>query len=56
MAGLEDCNETKTSMEPGLKLGKLKGGVKADPIEYRKYIGSYRYLAHTRPDLMYPAT
>lgn len=54
VAGMQECNETHIPMDPGLKLGKMEGGISVDPAEYRKYIGSLRYLTHTRPDLMYP--
>lgn len=53
LAGMEECNETKVPMEPGLKLGKVDDSPEVDHTEYRKLIGSLRYLTHTRPDLMY---
>lgn len=53
LAGLEDGNDAKIPMEPGLKLGKLQSENDVDQTEYRKLVGSLRYLTHTRPDLLY---
>ncbi|KAD6118644.1 hypothetical protein E3N88_09915 [Mikania micrantha] len=52
-AGLTECNSTKFPMEPGLKLSKKDEGPDADATEYRRLVGSLRYLTHTRPDLSY---
>ena len=52
-ARLEDCNPTKTAMEPGLKLDKEDESEPVNETEYRKLIGSLRYLTHTRPDITY---
>nr|GEW95939.1 zinc finger, CCHC-type [Tanacetum cinerariifolium] len=52
-ARMEDCNETKTPMDPGTKLIKTEGGELVDATEYRSLIGCLRYLLHTRPDLSY---
>ncbi|KAC9923458.1 hypothetical protein E3N88_45065 [Mikania micrantha] len=51
--GLSDCNSTKFSMEPGLKLSKNEESEEADATQFRKWIGCLRYLIHTRPDLSY---
>lgn len=51
--GMGDCNPCKCPMEPKLQLGKDTGGELVDPTEYRRIIGSLRYLLHTRPDLSY---
>ncbi|KAK1434246.1 hypothetical protein QVD17_11166 [Tagetes erecta] len=52
-AGMWECNPNKFPMEPGLKLSKEDSGSYTDPTEYRKIIGSLRYLTHSRPDLSY---
>ncbi|KAI3731762.1 hypothetical protein L1987_62951 [Smallanthus sonchifolius] len=53
LAGLEECNETKAPMESGLKLFKDRGGANVDATEYRRLIGSLRYLTQTRPDISF---
>ena len=51
--GMDECNSTKYPMEANLKLGKDEEGEPADPTQYRRIIGSLRYLTHTRPELAY---
>ncbi|KAI3741687.1 hypothetical protein L1987_59361 [Smallanthus sonchifolius] len=51
--GMSDCNTTKYPMEPKLKLTKDEDGELVNSMEYRRLIGSLRYLIHTRPDLGY---
>ena len=41
-ARLEDCNPTKTAMEPGLKLTREDESELVNETEYRKLIGSLR--------------
>lgn len=53
IAGMEECNLTKFPMEARLQVDKDEGGEIVDPTEYRRIIGSLRYLTHTRPDLNY---
>ena len=50
---MDECNSTKYPMEANLKLGKDEEGEPVDPTQYRRIIGSLRYLTHTRPDLAY---
>ncbi|KAI3730682.1 hypothetical protein L1987_61855 [Smallanthus sonchifolius] len=47
MAGLEECNETKIPMEPGLNLYRVEEGSGVDPTEYRRLVGSLRYVKGT---------
>ncbi|MFS7992379.1 putative RNA-directed DNA polymerase [Helianthus anomalus] len=54
MAGMKNSNEAKCPMDHKLQLTKDGDGKLVDPTEYRKLIGSLRYLLHTRPDLSYP--
>ena len=50
---MDECNSTKYPMEANLKLGKDEEGEPADPTQYRRIIGSLRYLTHTRPEVAY---
>ncbi|CAL5022892.1 unnamed protein product [Urochloa decumbens] len=51
--GMEECNPTSYPMQAKLKLDKDEEGDPVDPTEYRRMVGSLRYLTHTRPDLAY---
>jgi hypothetical protein len=51
--GMGQCNATKFPMDPGARLHSDKGGQPVDATQYRKVIGSLRYLLHTRPDLAF---
>lgn len=51
--GMDDCNESKYPMEPKLVLTKNEGGESVNATDYRRLIGSLRYLLYTRPDLSY---
>jgi len=51
--GMGQCNATKFPMDPRTKLHNDKGGHPVNATEYRRVIGSLRYLLHTRPDLAY---
>lgn len=51
--GMNDCNPTKYPMESKLQLGKDENGAAVNPTEYRRVVGSLRYLTHTRPDICY---
>ena len=53
-AAMADCNPSKCPMEPKLNLTKDEKGVPVNATEYRRIIGSLRYLIHTRPYLGYP--
>ncbi|KAD6453893.1 hypothetical protein E3N88_08599 [Mikania micrantha] len=51
--GMSNCNAAKYPMEPKMQLHKDENGKDVNPTEYRKVVGSLRYLIHTRPDLSY---
>jgi hypothetical protein len=53
LAGLTDCNPALTSMEERLKLSRDSRAEEVDATQYRRLVGSLRYLAHTRPDLAF---
>ncbi|KAI3782063.1 hypothetical protein L2E82_12095 [Cichorium intybus] len=53
LAGMADCNPSKYPMESKLSLTKDEGGVEVNSTDYRRLVGSLRYLTHTRPDLAY---
>ncbi|KAK1423646.1 hypothetical protein QVD17_18952 [Tagetes erecta] len=53
MAGMSNCNASLWPMEHKLQLTKDEDGRSVNPTEYRRIIGSLRYLIHTRPDLSY---
>jgi hypothetical protein len=50
---MQDCNPTSTPAEPRLQLSKDSDSDDVDPTQYRRLIGSFRYLCHIRPDLAY---
>ncbi|XP_066396132.1 secreted RxLR effector protein 161-like [Miscanthus floridulus] len=52
LAGLTDCNPALTPMER-LKLSRDSTTEEVDATQYRRLVGSLRYLAHTRPDLAF---
>jgi hypothetical protein len=54
LAGLTDCNPALTLMEERLKLSRDSTTEVVDATQYRRLVGSLRYLAHTRPDLAFP--
>jgi transposase InsO family protein len=54
LAGLTDCNPALTPMEERLKLSRDSTTEEVDATQYRRLVGSLRYLAHTRPDLAFP--
>jgi hypothetical protein len=53
LAGLTDCNLALTPMEEKLKLSHDSTTEEVDATQYRRLVGSLRYLAHTRPDLAF---
>uniref|UniRef100_A0ACD5ZKI0 Uncharacterized protein n=1 Tax=Avena sativa TaxID=4498 RepID=A0ACD5ZKI0_AVESA len=53
LAGLTDCNPALTPMEERLKLSRDSTAEEVDATQYRRLVGSLRYLAHTRPDLVF---
>jgi hypothetical protein len=48
-----DCNPALTPMEERLKLSRDSMTEEVDATQYRRLVGSLRYLAHTRPDLAF---
>jgi hypothetical protein len=53
LAGLTDYNPALTPMEERLKLSRDSTAEEVDVTQYRRLVGSLRYLAHTRPDLAF---
>ncbi|WVZ78040.1 hypothetical protein U9M48_025815, partial [Paspalum notatum var. saurae] len=53
LAGLTDCNPALTLMEERLKLSRDSTAEEVDATQYRRLVGSLRYLIHTRPDLAF---
>jgi hypothetical protein len=53
LAGFTDCNPALTPMEEKLKLSRDNTTEEVDATQYRRFMGSLRYLAHTRPDLAF---
>jgi hypothetical protein len=48
-----NCNPAPTPCEFRLQLTKEPEEKEVDATEYRKLIGSLRYLCNTRPDIAY---
>ena len=53
MAGMQDCNPAHTPKEERLKLSRDSTVVEVDVTQYRRIIGSPRYLVHTWADLAF---
>mgnify|MGYP002413840545 FL=1 len=53
LAGLTDCHPALTPMEERLKLSRDSTTEEVDATQYRRLVGSLRYLTHTRPDLAF---
>jgi hypothetical protein len=53
LAELTDCNPALTPMEERLKLSHNSATEEVDATQYRRLVGSLRYLAHTRLDLAF---
>jgi hypothetical protein len=53
LAGLTDCNPALTPMEERLKLSHDSTTEEVDATQYRRLVGSLRYLAHTRLNLTF---
>lgn len=53
LGGLTGCNLAHTPMEERLKLSRDSTAEEVDATEYRRIVGSLRYLVHTRPDLAF---
>jgi hypothetical protein len=53
LAGLTDCNPALTPMEKRLKLSRDSTTEEVNATQYRRLVGSLRYLTHTRSDLAF---
>jgi hypothetical protein len=53
LARLNDCNPALTLMEERLKLSRDSTTEEVDATQYRRLVGSLRYLAHTQPNLAF---
>ena len=51
--GMIECNSIKYPMETKIQVHKDDEGHPVDATEYRRVIGSLRYLLNTRPDLSF---
>jgi hypothetical protein len=51
--GMANYNPATTPMEERLKLSKESTTKEVNPTQYRRLVGSLRYLVHTRPDLAF---
>ena len=51
LGGLTECNPSLTPMEERVKLSRDSIVDEVDATEYRRLVGSLRYLTHTRSDL-----
>jgi hypothetical protein len=52
-AGMASCNSSQIPMEPRLKLSKTSTAAPVDATNYRRIVGSLRYLVNSRPDLSF---
>ncbi|GAU32405.1 hypothetical protein TSUD_220940 [Trifolium subterraneum] len=50
---IDQCNPALTPSEPRLQLSREAEEKNVDSTEYRRLIGSLRYLCNTRPDIAY---
>ncbi|CAI8605548.1 unnamed protein product [Vicia faba] len=50
---MEECNLTSTPAEPRLQLSKNTDEDDIDPTQYKRLVGSLKYICYTRPDLAY---
>ena len=53
LASLKDATAVDTPMEANVKYRKDEGELLPDPFLYRQLVGSFIYLAITRPDISY---
>ena len=53
LGGMTGCNPAHTPMEERLKLSRYSEAEEVDATQYRRIVGSLRYLVHTRPDLAF---
>ncbi|XP_048625676.1 uncharacterized protein LOC106444440 isoform X2 [Brassica napus] len=50
---MDHCNPVQIPMDARLKLAKFENEKYIDATSYRRIIGCFRYLLHTRPDFSY---
>lgn len=53
LGGMEGCNPAHNPMEQRLKLSHESTAEEVDATEYRRIVGSLRYLVHTQPELAF---
>jgi hypothetical protein len=53
MANTMDCKAATTPMEERLRMSRDSTVAEVDVTQYRRNVGSLRYLLHTQPDLSY---
>jgi hypothetical protein len=53
LGGMEGCNPAHTPMEERLQLSRYSEAEEVDATQYRRIVGSLRYLVHTRPDVAF---
>jgi hypothetical protein len=53
MAGMSSSNPSLTLMESHLKLSKSSAAPAVDAMDYKRIMGSLRYLVNSRPDLAF---
>jgi len=53
LGGMEGCNPAHTPMEERLQLSRYSEAKEVDATQYRRIVGSLRYLVHTRPDVAF---
>jgi hypothetical protein len=53
IGGMEGSHPVETPMEERLRLSRDNTAPEVDSTEYRRLVGSLRYLLHTRPDLAF---
>lgn len=51
--GMSNSNAVQIPMDAGLKMAKSEHEREIEATSYRKTVGCFRYLLHTRPDLSY---
>jgi len=50
-SGLLACKPASSPMEPSYPFSESEGSLLLNPSEYRRLIGHFLYLTHTRPDI-----
>ena len=50
---MEESNAVSTPVDCGIKLSRYNKGSNVDATYFKNMVGSLRYLAYTRPDILY---